>query len=266
MNRKLIGGVSAITLATVGTIALVAFVQGAEHRAQAGERLVEVLVVKDTIDAGTAASEADDRVRIERVPAKVRLEDAVRTLSSLGTKVADVDLLPGEQVTAARFTEPRDFERRRGEVDLDEGSLEVTISLAPERAVGGQLAPGSRVAVVASFDPFEISSTQPVQLEGIEIPQEGKTPNSTHIIRHKVLVTSVQAGSTPEPATDEGDEGEPLATPAPAGSLLVTLALDAPSVERVVFAAEHGRIWLAIEPEEASEEGTGVQTRGTVYQ
>ena len=37
---------------------------------------------------------------------------------------------------------------------------------------------------------------------------------------------------------------------APTDSLLVTLALDAPSVEKVVYAAEFGTVWLSNEPDE----------------
>jgi pilus assembly protein CpaB len=47
----------------------------------------------------------------------------------------------------------------------------------------------------------------------------------------------------------------------PVGNLFVTLALDGPSVERVVFGAEHGRLWLAAQPADAAEGGTKVQTR-----
>jgi hypothetical protein len=46
--------------------------------------------------------------------------------------------------------------------------------------------------------------------------------------------------------------------------VFVTLALDAPSVEKVVFAAEHGRVWLALEPKDANEGGTKVQSRAGV--
>lgn len=263
MNRRLIGAVAAIVFATVGTVALVAFVRGAEDRALAGERLVKVLVVKDRIAAGTPAKEIAGDVSTERVPTKVRAEDAVTSLDALTGKVTSVDLLPGEQLTAARFVEPDIFERRRAQVDVPEDLLEVTIGLDPERAVGGVLRPGSTVGVLASFEPFEISSTEPVQLEGLSIPQEGKTPNSTHLILHKVLVTNVQTDTEFTPGLNE--EGQATA-PAPQGRLLVTLALEAPSIERVVFAAEHGTVWLALEPEEADEGGTRVQTRGTVYQ
>lgn len=261
MNRRVLSAVAALALAAVGTFALVAFVRGAEDRAIAGEELVDVLVVQERVQAGTPAGELDGRVASEEVPAKVQAEDAVVGLGALGDRVAAVDLLPGEQVTAARFEQASAFERRRAQVEVPEDLLEVTVSLSPDRAVGGVVRPGSRVAVVASFDPFDVSSTEPVQLEGLQIPNEGKTPNSSHVILHKVLVTNVQTDSSFEAEQPEGDR----TAPAPGGNLLVTLAVDTPSVERVVFAAEHGRVWLAVQPDAASENGAQVVTRGNVY-
>ena len=51
MSRKVIGIVVALALASVGTVALVSYVRSAEERAQAGEELVEVYVLTDTVPA-----------------------------------------------------------------------------------------------------------------------------------------------------------------------------------------------------------------------
>ena len=69
---------------------------------------------------------------------------------------------------------------------------------------------------------------------------------------------------------DIGDDNEDddISGPAasPGGNLLVTLAVDAPSAERIVFTAEHGTVWLALDPETAPSEGTKVWTRAGIYQ
>jgi hypothetical protein len=54
-------------------------------------------------------------------------------------------------------------------------------------------------------------------------------------------------------------------TEASAGKYLVTLAIDAPAVEQVVFAGEHGFVWLSAEPTDANEGGTKIVTRANVY-
>jgi pilus assembly protein CpaB len=46
---------------------------------------------------------------------------------------------------------------------------------------------------------------------------------------------------------------------------MVTLALTAPSAEKVVFGAEHGKIWLSLEPANASVAGTRVVTEKNIY-
>lgn len=53
MNKKLLGVATALMLALIGTVALVAYVTNAEERALAGEELVEVYVVTTEIPAGT---------------------------------------------------------------------------------------------------------------------------------------------------------------------------------------------------------------------
>lgn len=257
MKRRVSGIVAALVLASAGTFVLANYVESAKDRAVAGEEMVDALVVSLPVAAGTAAADLEGSVKTVQVPAKVRADGAVTGLDQIKDLEAAVDLVPGEQLVTSRFVAPGS--RRSGVPGVPEDKLLVTVSLDPERAVGGQLKPGDTVGVLASFDPFD--------LEGGK-----KTPNSTNLILHKVPVVGVQgdsAGATKSvelASTSEDGEGSNAPTPAPGGKLLVTLALDAPSVERVVFAAEHGSLWLSAEPAEAVEGGTKVVTRGNVYE
>ena len=77
-------------------------------------------------------------------------------------------------------------------------------------------------------------------------------------MRHNVLVTKVDGGSTtpaPEgadaPATDTGK------------ALVVTLAVDSHDAETLIYGAEHGTLWLSLEPSDAVVSGTRVVTRQT---
>jgi pilus assembly protein CpaB len=229
-RQKFIGIVVSVLLAGIGTALLVAYVRSAEDRALAGEKTVGVLVVSDTIAKGTKAEDIAGKVRLEQVPTKVLAKDAVAAIGTLSGKVAVVDLLPGEQLVPTRFGSP---EQAAG---IPAGMLQVTVSLDPVRALGGQIRAGDLVGVTASFD----------------------DPESTRMILHKVRVTDVRTAS----------DGAVVATKAqataPVSPVLVTMALDAPSVEKVVFAAEHGTLWLSWEPREANEGGTKVQSRQSV--
>jgi pilus assembly protein CpaB len=230
-RRKLIGIIASVVLAAVGTGLLVTYVRSAKDQALDGEQAVGVLVVTETIPKGTRAEDVTAKVKTEQVPSKVVAQGAVADLRVLNGLVAGGDLLPGEQLVRSRFaaTAAPDV------ATSPPGALRVTVAMDALRAVGGQVRTGDSVGVVASF----------------------ADPESSRLVLQKVPVTDVR--------TEAGVAvtGKPDGT-AVTGKLWVTLAVDAPSVERVVFAAEHGTLWLAWEPKEANEGGTKVQSRAGV--
>jgi len=230
-RRKAMGIIASLVLAAVGTGLLVTYVRSAKDQAVRGERTVGVLVVTDTIPKGTKAEDIAGKVRTEQVPAKVVAQGAVGSIGPIAGRVAAVDLLPGEQLVQGRFGTAAEATR----LGVPAGLLQVTVALDAVRAMGGQVRGGDSVGILASFD----------------------DPQNTHLILQKVPVTDVR-----------DEQGAPVTAKAnaaaPPGKMLVTLALDGPSVERVVFAAEHGRLWLSWEPKEANEGGTKVQTRAGV--
>jgi pilus assembly protein CpaB len=231
-RQKLIGIVASVLLAAVGTGLLVAYVRSAENRALKGEKTVDVLVVANTIPKGTKAEDISSSLRIEQVPVKIATKDALTSTTPLAGKVAAVDLLPGEQLVQTRFATPAS---ESAKTSAPPGTLQVTVALDAVRAMGGRVREGDSVGVLVSFD----------------------DPESTHLMLHKVPVTDVRTG-----------DGAPLTSKLegtmPTGTILVTLALDGPSVEKVVFGAEHGKLWLTWEPKEANEGGTKVQNRAGV--
>lgn len=283
MNRRWIGVAAAVVLAALGTWVLVRYVQSAEARALEGEETVEVLVVDQPVPAGFAAEDLAERVRVELVPYKVQTPGSVADLSELEGLVAEVALLPGEQIIASRFVEPEVLAEQML-ADVPDGMVEVTISLAPERAVGGTLRPGDQVAVFSSFEPFDLNGVEPgdpppviietdagaTTLEDIlagdsgALQQQSQTPNTTHLILHKVVVTGVQVEELPQQNTTEEGDAASLEF-VPTGNLLVTLAMEPAQAERLVFTAEFGTLWLAAESATADENDTRVQSRNTIY-
>lgn len=230
-RRKIMGIIASVVLAALGTSLLVAYVRSAEDRALDGEEAMGVLVVTETIPKGTKAEEVTAKVKLEQIPSRVVAQGAVADLSSLNGLVAGGDLLPGEQVVQSRFAAAA----ATGIATPAPGSLKVTVAMDALRAIGGQVRAGDSVGVVASFT----------------------EPETTRLVLQKVPVTDVR--------TEAGVAitGKPDGT-AVTGRVWVTLAVDAPSVERVVFAAEYGTLWLAWEPKEANEAGTKTQTRAGV--
>ena len=277
--RRAIGIIGAIAVVAVGTLLLAGYVRGAEERALAGEELVEVLVVDRPIAQGVPAALLENSVRLEQVPVKVRAEGRISDLAALGDLVAATDLYPGEQLVSSRFVAAEAL-AGRSRIEAPPDLLEVTIAVSPERALGGQLVPGDVVAVIASFQPFELNTFEPSDLAPGEVidPSEiflgtsgegegegsgVRSPNSTGLILHNVLVTAVQVEQLPRTATEDLPDDAPAL--APTGNLLITLAAPAEAVERIVFTIEHGFLWLAIEGPDAPETVTDIITRATVY-
>ena len=238
--RRLLAALAALLLAAVGTVVLLAYVRGADERALEGVESIEVLVVDEFVPAGTPGDELADRVRTTLVPAKTAVDGRVTDLRQLDGLVADVDLQPGEQLLAARFTDPAE-RGAPGTVPVPEGMSEFSVLLDPQRVVGGRLAAGDTVGIYLSL-----------------VFEDGTA--TTHAVQHSVLVTQVQ-GATAVP----GEGVQEAAAETPVSALMVTLALVSRDAEQVLFGAEHGSLWLALEPEGADTGGTSVLTQGNVY-
>ena len=258
MSRRTVGLLVSIALAVFGTVVLVGYVQSAHDKAAAGETTVPVLVVTKKIPRGTKASDLAGKVAIKHLPKADKVDGSVDRIAALEGKVAATDLLPGEQVLTDRFKTSQAL----GHEGVPKGLLEVTVRLSPERALGGAIRSGDTVAVVSSFEPFDIEAVTGMRNDDPNAPK--KVPNTTHVILHKVLVTAVQTADAPksDKSPDKADDGQP--GPAPKDDYLVTLAVDATSVQRVVFTAEFGKLWLSAEPSDAPDGQTRIETRGTV--
>ncbi|CCG02934.1 Flp pilus assembly protein CpaB [Blastococcus saxobsidens] len=252
MNRRIIAALAALALAIVGTVVLVSYVRGADARALKGVETTAVLVVTRPITEGTPAGELADSVRLEQVPNKVLAAGTVNDLTDLGERVATVDLQPGEQVLASRFADESSL-LPAGIVEPEPGDSEVSVLLEPQRAVGGRLAAGDEIGVYISMD-----------LEAnIDEDPEDEQIGTTHATLHGVLVTQVQGA--PARTAPGNAETASTGTAAPSGSVMVTLALPAREAEQVVFAMEHGSVWLTLEPEGADTSGTRIVTQNDVY-
>jgi len=270
-NKRWIGVVLAVVLAALGTFVLVQYVNSADERALAGQETIEVLVLSQAAAAGTPAEDLSALVETALVPASTQVPGTVATLDQLAGTVAAVDLVAGEQLLLTRFVEPEVLAAAE-EFVVPDGLVEVTVSLSPDRAVGGALKPGDIVSVLASFLPFDLDGVEPTDdnlpsdIEDVIVTPatEPKTPNTTGLIIHKVVVTNVQVERLPaEP--EEGTDTETDYSLAPTGNLLVTLGMSPANAERVVFTAEFGTLWLAAEQATTPEGGTSIQTRNTVY-
>ena len=252
MSRRLVAAVAAVVLALLGAVLLITYVSGADERAMAGMEPVDVMVVTAPIPEGTPAEDITASVALEQLPSASVGPGAVTALAELAGLVAVTDLMPGEQVLTGRFGAPEALQPFGG-IPAPEGLHQVTVPLDSARVTGGTVEAGDLVGIFASF-----AGDQPV----------------THLVLDKILVTRVQGGLTPSSAagsagaaTDAAAEGEDSAgAPVHEGTAMVTLAVTARDAETIVFAAEHGTIWLSIVDPVATADGTRIVDPGNVYQ
>jgi pilus assembly protein CpaB len=249
VRRRLLAATAALVLLLAGTVVLVAYVRGADARALAGTRTVEVLVADQPIPEGTSGDALADLVRTEALPEKAAVAGRVTDLAALADQVATVDIQPGEQLLAGRFARPESLQAP-GTVAVPAGKQELSVLLEPQRAVGSRLQAGDTVGVYVSLT-----------------LADGRA--ATHAVLHKVLVTQVQgAPAQPDAKAAQGEPDTASSSSggaAPTSNVLVTLAVSAQQAEAVVFGVEHGQLWLSLEPQDAATGGTDVITQENIY-
>jgi pilus assembly protein CpaB len=252
MRRRIIALVAALLLAGIGTFVLVGFVRSAEDRATAGQELVTVYVVQSDIEQGTDGENVGAFIIAEERPLNTRPVNAITDPASLVGLVANADLYVGEILVDSRWVPPAEADLRRDDlpdrrVEVPQGHLEIPIRLGTEQALGGIIDAGDTVAVIASFDAYAPPGGEIVEIDGdlVAIPETADAAGATevqatHIIIHNALVVEVQAEANPLFASEEGE-----AVLAPRTGFIITFALEPNDVERIVFAATYGQLWLA---------------------
>jgi pilus assembly protein CpaB len=225
MRRRLIAAVSAVLLAVVGAVMLVTYVAGADRRAAAGMEPTAVLVVTATIPAGTAADDLSGLVANRTLPKAGVADGALTSVADLGGKVATTDLQPGEQLLASRFADPADI-AADGPTQAPVGSQLISVVLDPQRVLGGHLAAGSKVAVFVSMN----------------------DPDTTVLTLRHVLVTDIQGAASSDTKGGKAADPAGASDPVHATNVMVTMAMTPAEGTKLVFGADHGTLWLSLEP------------------
>jgi pilus assembly protein CpaB len=250
MKTRLLGGIAALLVAIIGTVLLVSYVQNADKRALAGTETESIYVVQKAIPAGASAETIAGSVATKSIPKLAVAENSVTDLASLGSKVSAVALMPGEQLLSSRMVEQTAF-LGPSRVQVPSGLQEITLKLPIERVAGGVLKAGDTVGVFLS-------------LEQASDAQSGAKSSKTQLTFHKVLVTAAQFsdGAATQTGTSDTASGASQVSsttsskPQSDGSYLITLARNSADAERIVFAAEFGKIYLSKEPGNALESGS----------
>lgn len=224
MNKKLAAIVAAIVLALLGIVALVSYVNNADDRALENVELATVLRVTEQIDPLTSAADAQSKVEAVKIPKVAVVPGALTSLDEVADLVTVGPLVPGDQLTAAKFVKP---DEAVGEITLPKGMQELTIPLAGARIVGDALHAGDKVGVYISY------------------PDGAKTANPIN----QLLLLRVQGV-----VAEDGTAGEPL----------LTFAVSTPKAQALVNGMEFGKVWLSKQNADTESKDTETMTPSDV--
>ncbi|MFQ5522473.1 MAG: Flp pilus assembly protein CpaB [Acidimicrobiia bacterium] len=216
-----------------------------------------------------------DTDEIEDVPTDaIDTEEKLRQV--LSGRVAAGPISPGAILTARQWTEVTVDVTPLAE-RIPSGKQALTVSTGQVQGVNGFIEPGDRINMIITID-IEFDKL-PVDFEGITLPEEPTTGTTSpeeqqvttisytrYVLQGiPVLATGRQvrpdenAPVTVEVAPAGGAEGEGEATAEDLGNpTIFTLEVTPEEAERIVYAFEHGSIWLTLVPADFVE----VETNG----
>ncbi len=224
MRKKLLALTSAAVLAVVGVVSLVSYAQGADERAFADAKMVEVLVVKTAIPVDTPASRITSAVETKKIPMAVRADGALANLDKVKSLATNVELQPGEQVLASRFGA---LTGKGKTTLLPVGMQEVSVALSAPRMPTGSVKPGDRVGLMASY------------------AKKDNDGGYTNVVKNNLLVTRVSTSVLSKVGAEEA--GVPV---------LVTFAVRPLDAEKIINAAEFGKVWLTLQNSQTDTAGS----------
>jgi pilus assembly protein CpaB len=242
MRSKVIVLVAAIVLGLVATFFAARYLDSARMRLEADAQPVEVLVAQQDIPAGSSADQLlqDEQIAVATIPRQYVSDGAVSSPASIQGQVLAFPVSRGEQITATRF-------KYATEVGLSyavpKDYVAVSIPNNAVKGVAGLVKPGDHVMVLATFEPGD----------GIEEAITKVILRKARVIAAGADVTTTESGVTTSATTqdaggggvlgggDTGRGGEPAEVPG-----TITLAIPPAEAERLIFAEEQGRVWLAL--------------------
>jgi pilus assembly protein CpaB len=223
MQSRVLAILIAVVLALVATAALVVYVNGADRRAISDQSPRMVWVAATAIPAGTSGLTAINTKRIKQVevPTKSIVPGAVLSLTQIQNRYAAVDLEAGEQLLQKRWVGAEDVAGGRL-LPIESGHQALAIGLDAVRQVAGFVTPGDKVSLVLTMKRGDRDRSQ-FLIQDVQVLAVGNT----------ALANAAAQGG----ARANQGKGQVAA---------VTLSVREQDVEQVVYAAEHGSIYMTL--------------------
>lgn len=229
------GAIAVATVAGLAALAvLLVFMANYRDSVRSGSAPVHVLVASRQLDSGTSGDAIAEAGLFESVEIRgdETAEGALTSVAALRGKHTTKTIDGGEQLTAADFATGSD--PIAGKLEGTERAL--TVPVDTSRGNVGKIKDGSRVDVLGGYNAEESG---------------GRARPALDILARDVLVLSAPAKPSGS-GIGSGKEQE------------VALRLSDRDAARVAYAAENGKVWLAIRPPTlARDSGAGSSEGGT---
>lgn len=239
MARRTLLFAFAVVVALLATISLYAYVTGVNDRAVADAKPVEVLVAKKLIPAGTAAQDASEKglLTLSTVPRRSVPEGALSDIAPVSSLVALSDIYPGEMLLRAKFSD----RQTTGALTIPPNKLAISVELGDPQRVAGFVVPGSQVAI---FDTYDAAPTGGAPAGGAAAGGAAAGAlQTTRLLLTKVQVIAV-GPTTLRPSTNA--KGAKAGTETPVPSTVLTVALTTREAEKLVHAAQTGKLYFGL--------------------
>lgn len=149
MGRRTLLLIAALVVAALGTVLVWMYANNANKEAQAGQELVQVLVAKTKIEAGTSGATAQSNGAFEQVTlpqSAVTATDALSDAAPIANQVAIVPIFPGQQIISAQWGTTG----QTSGLAIPKGKVAISVQLGDPQRVAGFVSPGSTVAIFVS--------------------------------------------------------------------------------------------------------------------
>jgi pilus assembly protein CpaB len=229
MSRRAVLVVVALVIAAVSTALLTLYVRDAQARADARQDLVQVLVAKEDIPAGTTGQQILDNgwASLAPIPRSAANPDALSELSAeQRTFHLAAPVFAGEQILRKRLAEPA-----TSHLAMPDGTVAISVKLDDPARVAGYVEPGSQVAVFATV-------------------RSGNT-DVTRLLLRQVEVLEVGPNTQGDGQRDQS---------------LLTLALNQKQAEQVIWAQGHGSLYLALVNDKSNVNPAGQTDAGNLFE
>lgn len=240
MDRRKVLLLVAAVIAAFGTLLVFLYVRGADTRADQRYSAVQVLKAVKQINPGETvdAAQAAGKIETASVSQKDLLTDALTSLDQVSGKVAVTPIYPGEQIVSSKFGATG----ASNALTIPKGKLAISINLTDPARVAGFVNPGDHVAIFMNGTGSGGQFTR-MLLPDVEVIGAG--------------TTTVVSTTTTDPNGAQTTDQLP--------KTLLTLAVDQPQAERVLYASSNGDLAFGLLNNDSKVSKSSGVTQGNLF-